>query len=383
MSENIISNMSSINSMSTNDSILNSSENEIDLKAFRSLNSEMDNLGYESIGSLNAIDINKLIKFSLDLAYRFRRQSVTIERLQDQIHLLDRENELFLKRQQNLKDSMENSSRESQIFLEKNRQSENKITEHVKNIKTLSEENRKLQHIIEQRDKQFKNEKKKTEKETEKLKLKIQNLTTIKTKELANIDLTDPISKKGSRPTWNLESNQSKKQLEMYSELIKDYDKKLKQIIIENNDLKTFISRLLSELDELILSPVNKNCDNSIESMDSSNHQKLINCPFDEIFQNLNEEIQSKIKILKIVFKNNCDSLIPRDNVTISSIESLSEILNKTLNNSDEKGCEKSVNKTKVEFNQSKLMLNNTSISSSSLSSTTSSDSRKCNYNNI
>lgn len=162
--------------------------------------------------------------------------------------------------------------------------------------------------------------------------------------------------------------------MEIYSELIKDYDKKLKQIIIENNDLKTLIFTLLGELDLVIQNSVQKKSENFY----NNDYHKLINSPFDEIFQNLNDEIQSKIKFLKTISKNNCDSLITADNITISSISSnLSDVFNKTLNNSDNVVYDKSENKTQLDFDQSTLILNNASISSSSFSSSTSTESRR------
>lgn len=159
----------------------------------------------------------------------------------------------------------------------------------------------------------------------------------------------------------------SRKQLEIYSELIKDYDKKLKQIIIENNDIKSLILSVLSELDLIIQNSMPKKSE-----IFKKDYHKLINSPFDDIFQNLNNEIQSKIEFLKMISKDNHDSLMTTDNITISSIDNLSEVLNKTLNNSDNAVYEISGNKTKLEFNQSKLILNNASISSSSLSSSNS-----------
>lgn len=84
MNQNMINNMSSFNSISSNESIIIQIENDTDIKAFKSLNSELDDLGYESICSFGKSDINKLVKFALDLVYRYKRQSVTIERLQEQ-----------------------------------------------------------------------------------------------------------------------------------------------------------------------------------------------------------------------------------------------------------------------------------------------------------
>ncbi len=64
---------------------------------------------------------------------------------------LDRENELFLKRQQSLKDSNEASNREKAEFEEKLRQSQSKNTLLTKNIKDLNEEvylNFKKNHLL-------------------------------------------------------------------------------------------------------------------------------------------------------------------------------------------------------------------------------------------
>ena len=104
-----------------------------------------------------------------------------------------------------MKDSNEVSNREKAEFEEKLRQSQSKNAVLNKNIKDLNEEvlklniifrilkikfsflynkNRKLQTTIETRDKQYKHERKKLEKEIEKLKERVQLLSTGKTKEL-------------------------------------------------------------------------------------------------------------------------------------------------------------------------------------------------------
>jgi hypothetical protein len=119
---------------------------------------------------------------------------------------LDQENELYLKRYQHLKETCDISARDLGISKEKCRQLQLKVDESTKNIKNLNEQVfkllcrakrktklpvcfnqfkiKKIQTQKEQRDKLFKNERSKIEKEIEKLKARIQTLTVAKTKDL-------------------------------------------------------------------------------------------------------------------------------------------------------------------------------------------------------
>jgi hypothetical protein len=158
----------------------------------------------------------------------------------------------------------------------------------------------------------------------------------------------------------------------MYSELIKDYDKKLKLIIIENNDLKSYMVKMLSDID-LVLSQSSKS-----ELGDSeTKYQDLIQLPFDEIFKTLHQEFESKVKMLDHMLKSQSDTLSPRNDVTKSSINSLSEALNKTLLHNADRSRDKASIMIANDFNHQKDLFKNSSISSSSLSSITSIDSRK------
>jgi hypothetical protein len=116
----------------------------------------------------------------------------------------------------------------------------------------------------------------------------------------------------------------------LYSELIKDYDKKNKELITELVDLRNFVvslfsglctvtSNVSSEEREQLDSPANINGDNkSVE--------ELIELPFDNVHSDLNYKFQFQFNLLSAVIsnKNNKNTSINVNNMTsmISSIHS-------------------------------------------------------------
>ncbi len=118
---------------------------------------------------------------------------------------MDKENEFLLKRQQSLKDTNETSIRDLSTVEEKYRQLQEKVTNLTKTIKEQNDENKKLLNLNEQKEKQYKHDRKKLEKENDKLKERIQTLTTGKIKDLPNLDISETITRNsnGPRATWN------------------------------------------------------------------------------------------------------------------------------------------------------------------------------------
>ena len=110
----------------------------------------------------------------------------------------------------------------------------------------------------------------------------------------------------GSRGTWN--SDGSKKQLELYSELIKDYDRKNKELIIENNEVKNCLSEIYMELSKSLKdaeyrkeSPIAKSFDSNKlqyddEGLDEDRIlvEEIIRQPFDNVFKKFNRELKTK-----------------------------------------------------------------------------------------
>ena len=82
-----------------------------------------------------------------------------------------------------------------------------------------------------------------------------------------------------------------RKQLELCTELIKDYDFKTKELTIENTDLKSFIANFYSNLSKA--SNLNrKEVDNEPFLVD------ITRFPFENTYSKLNKEIEQKFKIL-------------------------------------------------------------------------------------
>lgn len=309
----------------------------INYNLFNCFNNDLLTLGYSSsFNSEDGItaDLNGLLKNGIDLIDRYNRQLIAAQRVKEECYRLDKENELLLKRQQTLKDTNESSNRELSNLEEKYRQLQAKCNTLTKTIKEQSDENRKFHNTIEQRDKQYKHDRKKLEKENDKLKERIQVLTTGKTKELPNLDISETLLRNSNAPraTWNLDG--SKKQLDLYTELIKDYDRKTKELIVENSDLRSFISGVYSDLSKSLNRNGNEESNACYENENSFiseplEHddltEQIIKLPFENIQAKLSKEFKSK-------FDSIAREKDPNSNLTISTIDSVTTT---TTNNND------------------------------------------------
>jgi hypothetical protein len=77
--------------------------------------------------------------------------------------------------------------------------------------------------------------------------------------------------------------------MELSNALIKDYDRSRNQLVIEINDLKTFIFKILSTLND-ILRPTGNNLD----------YEKLLfSFSFDEVYKLLNSDFEQLIDAIK------------------------------------------------------------------------------------
>lgn len=180
-----------------------------------------------------------------------------------------------------------------------------------------------------------------------------------------------------------------RKQLDLYTELIKDYDRKTKELIVENNDLRSFISGVYLDLskssnrnknDESYACFENENSfiSDTIENADLT--EQIIKLPFENIQAMLCKEFKSKID--SIVREKELNS-----NFTISTIDSAvtsnnNDLLNTTitiehksdyLNDSFDLNQDEKILDSQNEFMKSKSLP--LSMSSSSSSSSPSSNS--------
>lgn len=74
--------------------------------------------------------------------------------------------------------------------------------------------------------------------------------------------------------------------MDAYGELIKDYDYKLRILIMEISELKTFVCHVFGSLDSLV------------DEKSSEDIEEIIKLPFDSIYKQLNQRLGQKLKLL-------------------------------------------------------------------------------------
>ena len=134
--------------------------------------------------------------------------------------------------------------------------------------------------------------------------------------------------------------------MDLYIELIKDYDRKTRELITESNDLKSFILNIFMGLEntanEFISNNKLQNNENeanmSSESSENSRNsdsdvEEMIKLPFDSIYKKLNAKFVDKFKLISLNSKSNYSTSLgneenchlTEENLTISTINNLSE----------------------------------------------------------
>ena len=113
-----------------------------------------------------------------------------------------------------------------------------------------------------------------------------------------------------------------RKQLELYTELIKDYDRKNKELIIENNDLKTFLSQVYLNLNKCLDDKNSDEC-SFVHENHSDLSEEIVRFSFDYIFAKVDKEFKSKFDIIKEKFSHKLEINHTLTNLTISSINSI------------------------------------------------------------
>jgi hypothetical protein len=115
----------------------------------------------------------------------------------------------------------------------------------------------------------------------------------------------------------------------LYTELIKDYDRKTKELIMENTDLRSFINSVHSDLSKSVTKN-NKTDDSYYESEASLSNEnietsdlteQILKLPFENIQEKLTKDFKSKFDLIK-----------ENSNLTISSINSIATKTNDLLN---------------------------------------------------
>lgn len=283
------------------------------------LNQELLSLGFQALSYDNQSKMTCLINRLYQILRLFQRHGRTKEELENRLHRLTGECEHYQGAIARLKTEKEKLLRDVCVEQEKSRQLLVKHKTTTAKLKSEKEEVKRLLSVIRDRDTQYKHDLRKKEREGNKLKERIHQLLADKTpNRRVGLDIAFSLqSSDGKRSQWRSTSN---KQEEMYQHLMTVYDAKQKELLVENNELRTSlahihrdISRALGLSDRLTFhsskvttSPDSESC----SSDDESNYPSATDCssneidgyfqmPYDMIRENLENMFKERLTKLK------------------------------------------------------------------------------------
>uniref|UniRef100_A0A8C7RXU8 Synovial sarcoma, X breakpoint 2 interacting protein a n=1 Tax=Oncorhynchus mykiss TaxID=8022 RepID=A0A8C7RXU8_ONCMY len=161
-----------------------------------------------------------------------------------------------------LKDQLELYKREKSGLLETERQLQLKNKTLQNCLKTEKDEVQKLQSIIASRASQYSHDAKRKERESTKLKERLNQLLVDKRDKKLAIDVLNYLGRAdGKRSQWKTGKVEARHEGEMYKSLLSDYEGRQRALMLENVELKKVLQQMKWEMVS-ILSP-RKSCSNS------------------------------------------------------------------------------------------------------------------------
>uniref|UniRef100_A0A8C5Q3H1 SSX family member 2 interacting protein n=1 Tax=Leptobrachium leishanense TaxID=445787 RepID=A0A8C5Q3H1_9ANUR len=153
------------------------------------------------------------------------------------------------------KEQLELTRRESAALQERERQVHSKTRNLMQLLKNEKEEVQKLQNLLASRCTQYNHNIKRKEREFNKLKERLYQLVMDKRDKKISIDLLNYVGRAdGKRAVWKTSRTEAKNEEEMYKLLLGDYEKRQKDLLSENTDLKKVLQQMKKEMVS-ILSP--------------------------------------------------------------------------------------------------------------------------------
>ncbi|KAM6948248.1 LOW QUALITY PROTEIN: alanine aminotransferase 2-like [Aplochiton taeniatus] len=154
-----------------------------------------------------------------------------------------------------LKDQLELFKREKSGLHEAERQLQLKIKTLQGCLKTEKDEVQKLQSIIASRACQYSHDAKRKERETSKLKERLNQLLVDKKDKKLAIDVLNYLGRAdGKRSQWKTGKMEARHEGEMYKSLLKDYESRHRTLMLENAELKKVLQQMKRDMVS-ILSP--------------------------------------------------------------------------------------------------------------------------------
>ncbi|XP_053326330.1 afadin- and alpha-actinin-binding protein [Spea bombifrons] len=152
-----------------------------------------------------------------------------------------------------LRDQIEATRRENAALQERERQVQCKNRSLLQLLKNEKEEVQKLQNIIASRSTQYNHNMKRKEREFNKLKERLYQLVMDKKDKKISIDVLNYVGRAdGKRTAWKTSRTDAKNEEEMYKVLLNDYEKRQKDLMVENVELKKVLQQMKKEMISLV-----------------------------------------------------------------------------------------------------------------------------------
>lgn len=283
------------------------------------LNQELLSLGFQALSYDNQSKMTCLINRLYQILRLFQRHGRTKEELENRLRRVTSECEHYQGTIARLKTEKEKLLRDMCVEQENSRQLLVKHKTNTAKLKSEKEEVKRLLSVIRDQDTQYKHDLKKKERESNKLKERIHQLLADKTpNRRVGLDIAFSLqSSDGKRSQWRSTSN---KQEEMYQHLMTVYEAKQKELLVENNELRTSLAHIHRDISKALglgdhltshsakvtTSPDSQSC----SSDEESNYPSVTDCssndidgyfqmPYDMIRENLENMFKERLKKLK------------------------------------------------------------------------------------
>uniref|UniRef100_A0A8C7MTW2 SSX family member 2 interacting protein n=1 Tax=Oncorhynchus kisutch TaxID=8019 RepID=A0A8C7MTW2_ONCKI len=170
-----------------------------------------------------------------------------------------------------LKDQLELSKRETSGLHEAERQLQLKIKTLQNCLKTEKDEVQKLQSIIASRASQYSHDAKRKERESTKLKERVNQLLVEKRDKKLAIDVLNYLGRAdGKRSQWKTGKVEARHEGEMYRSLLSDYEVRHRALMLENVELKKVLQQMKREMVSILSPSPRKPCSSFRDHVEDS-----------------------------------------------------------------------------------------------------------------
>uniref|UniRef100_A0A3Q2Z768 SSX family member 2 interacting protein n=1 Tax=Hippocampus comes TaxID=109280 RepID=A0A3Q2Z768_HIPCM len=229
-------------------------------------------------GSSSDVNVVSLLNCVYELLQLHRRGLQTVENMEmEQLKSSNSVDSLQLTITR-LKEQLELAKRENTGLLERERQLQLKVKSLQNSLKSEKEEIHKLQNIVSSRASQYNHEMKRKERELNKLKERLNQLLVDKKEKRLAIDVSNKLGRAdGKRSLWKTEKTVAKHEGEMYKTLLRDYESRQKELLLENAELRKVLKQMKKEMVAILSSrKPNVNGDKQDNGVDSDEEEEGI-----------------------------------------------------------------------------------------------------------